>query len=122
MGGGAAGGGAGGSKKLQHRNLWEEARDAGCLVRTNGGGDAAPVHEVDVAGFSASIVDLTNEEAREWVVRTILRGEMLERTGAVGWMADFGEALPCDGVQLHDGRAACAYHNRYALDWADLNR
>merc|ERR1719506_2689364 len=37
-------------------------------------------------------------------------------------MADFGEALPCEDVSLHDGRDACAYHNRYAIDCARLNR
>jgi alpha-glucosidase (family GH31 glycosyl hydrolase) len=33
-----------------------------------------------------------------------------------------GEALPCDGIRLHDGRAACDYHNQYPVDWATLNK
>lgn len=37
-------------------------------------------------------------------------------------MADFGEALPCAGVQLHDGSSPCTYHSLYAYDWAKINR
>jgi alpha-glucosidase len=36
-------------------------------------------------------------------------------------MADFGEALPCGGIQLHDGRPPCSVHNEYAVEWARLN-
>ena len=56
------------------------------------------------------------------MVESVLRGELLSHAGASGWMADFGEALPCEGIRLHDGREACAYHNQYPVDWATLNR
>lgn len=36
-------------------------------------------------------------------------------------MADFGEALPCEGVQLYDGSSPCTYHSEYSYDWAKLN-
>ena len=56
------------------------------------------------------------------MVESVLRGELLAHARALGWMADFGEALPCEGVALHDGREACAYHNQYPVDWAAINR
>ena len=37
-------------------------------------------------------------------------------------MADFGEALPCEGIRLHSGGDACAAHNSYAVEWAQLHR
>jgi len=71
------------------------------------------------------MLDLTNPHAREWMRDTVLHREMLGGGGldgmADGWMADFGEALPCEGVTLHGGQPACAYHNQYAVDWARLN-
>ena len=87
---------------------------------------AAPKpHLVDVAGYFAAMLDLTNPHAREWMRDTVLHREMLGGGGldgmADGWMADFGEALPCEGVTLHGGQPACAYHNQYAVDWARLN-
>ena len=56
------------------------------------------------------------------MIESVLRGELLAHARASGWMADFGEALPCEGVALHDGREACAYHNQYPVDWAAINR
>lgn len=47
--------------------------------------------------------------------------EELVGAGASGWMADFGEALPYDAV-LHSGADPATYHNRYAKEWARLNR
>ena len=40
---------------------------------------------------------------------------------ASGWMADFGEGLPYDAV-LHSEEGAAAFHNRYAKEWAEVNR
>ena len=39
-------------------------------------------------------------------------------------MADFGEALPCEGIRLHNATNddACAAHNSYAVEWARLHR
>ncbi len=41
--------------------------------------------------------------------------------GLGGWMADFGEYLPIDGV-FHDGTPAMLMHNLYPVLWAKLNR
>jgi alpha-glucosidase (family GH31 glycosyl hydrolase) len=64
-------------------------------------------------------VDLTNPEARAWMKGVI--EDNLVGNGASGWMADFGEGLPYDAV-LHSGESAQSYHNRYAEEWAALNR
>ena len=40
---------------------------------------------------------------------------------ASGWMADFGEGIPYDAV-LHSEEGAAAFHNRYAEEWAEVNR
>ena len=43
--------------------------------------------------------------------RQVVRSELIDRAGSSGWMADFGEALPCEGIRLHSGGDACAAHN-----------
>jgi len=89
----------------------------GYLVRDVSSGDP---HFVKVAAFKAALLDLTNPRARTWMRDDVLRANLLglahsggTRTvganDADGWMADFGEAMPCDGVTLHDGRRACSY-------------
>lgn len=70
-------------------------------------------------GFDAYLVDLSNPAAFEWlkgIITTNLIGN-----GFSGWMADFCEWLPWDAM-LHSGEAAPAYHNRYPVEWARLNR
>ncbi len=37
--------------------------------------------------------------------------------GADGWMEDFGESTPVDGVTLADGSSGSAAHNRYPTDY-----
>lgn len=84
---------------------------------------AAKPHFVEVGGYTAAMLDLTNPRARDWMRIEVFGREMLgDGPGASdGWMADFGEALPCEGVQLHDKSAPCSYHNRYPVEWARLN-
>ena len=97
-------------------------------------------HLVKVAGFDAALLDLTNPRAREWMRDEVLRSEVLgdralgsnsnggsgsggasSLTMSDGWMADFGEAIPCHGVRLHDGTPPCAHHNEFPVEWARLN-
>jgi alpha-glucosidase (family GH31 glycosyl hydrolase) len=65
-----------------------------------------------------ALVDLTNPAARAWAREVITESITL---GADGWMADFAEWLPTDAV-LADGDALAADHNRYPVQWAELNR
>ena len=69
--------------------------------------------------FSATLVDLTNPEAR-----CLDQGRHQGGAGwhgASGWMADFGEGLPYDAV-LFSGADPGTFHDRYAEEWARVNR
>ena len=97
------------------RNLFAEARRNGYLVEN---AEGEPYVE-RVTDFSAALVDLTNPEARTWI-KDVIKENMIG-IGASGWMADFGEGLPYDAV-LHSGADPASYHNRYAEEWAAVNR
>lgn len=98
------------------RNLFQEALEAGYLVRDEEG----QPYLIQNTDFSAGLVDLTNPAAQNWY-KAVLRQQMIEEAGAAGWMADFGEALPYDSVLFGDNSGA-NLHNRYPELWAQLNR
>jgi alpha-glucosidase (family GH31 glycosyl hydrolase) len=102
-------------KENHRRNLFAEAVKNGYLVQNQQG----EPYRVRTTDFSAAFVDLTNPEAREWI-KEIIKQELLGN-GASGWMADFGEGLPYDAV-LYSGADPKSYHNRYAEEWAEVNR
>jgi len=102
-------------KKNRHRNLFEEAARNGYLVK-NGEGEPYRIKTTD---FAAALFDLTNPHVRDWV-KDVIKDELIGN-GASGWMADFGEALPYDAV-LFSGADPRSYHNRYAEEWAEVNR
>jgi alpha-glucosidase (family GH31 glycosyl hydrolase) len=104
-----------GQKKNHRRNHFREAAEGGYLVRNR---DGEP-YRVRISDFSASLVDLTNPGARRWI-KDIIKEELIGN-GASGWMADFGEGLPYDAV-LFSGADPKAYHDRYAEEWARVNR
>jgi sulfoquinovosidase len=103
------------NKKNYRRNLFEEAAKNGYLVKNR---DGEP-YRVKTTDFSAAFVDLTNPEARTWI-KDVIKDELIG-TGASGWMADYGEGLPYDAV-LFSGADPKSYHNRYAEEWAEVNR
>ncbi len=92
------------------RNLWAEARDRGFLVTHS---DGRP-YQMDQGGFAATLVDLTNPAARDWYADVI--AEHVLADGVEGFMADFGEGAPFDGV-YHEGSGALV-HNRWPALWA----
>jgi alpha-glucosidase len=103
-------------KKEHHRrNLYKEAAQNGYLVKNREG----EPYKVRTTDFSAAFVDLTNPEARAWM-EDVIKDELIG-TGASGWMADYGEGLPYDAV-LFSGADPKSYHNRYAEEWAEVNR
>jgi alpha-glucosidase (family GH31 glycosyl hydrolase) len=104
-----------GLKKNHRRNLFQEAAEGGYLVENRVGGP----YRVRISSFSAGLVDLTNPGARNWI-KDIIKGELIGN-GASGWMADFGEGLPYDAV-LFSGADPKTYHDRYAEEWARVNR
>jgi len=99
----------------RQRNLYQEAREQGYLIR-NLAGEPYPVQNTD---FAAGMLDLSNPAARDWF-KAILQQVLIQDTGFSGWMADYAEALPLDAV-LHSGESAQDWHNRYPLAWSRLN-
>ena len=97
------------------RNLFAEAVKNGYLVKNRQG----EPYRVRTTDFYAAFVDLTNPEARTWI-KDVIKDELIG-TEASGWMADFGEGLPYDAV-LFSGADPKSYHNRYAEEWAEVNR
>jgi alpha-glucosidase len=102
-------------KKNHRRNLFEEAARNGYLVQNQRG----EPYRITISSFSAVLVDLTNPEARIWI-KDIIKEELIGN-GSSGWMADFGEGLPYDAV-LFSGADPKRYHDRYAEEWARVNR
>lgn len=74
---------------------------------------------IPFGGFKGYMLDLTNPAARLWI-KDIIKRNMIGN-GLSGWMADFAEWLPFD-ARLHSGMAPKDYHNRFAADWALVNR
>ena len=99
-----------------HDSQFKEAEKAGFLVKR---ADGTPYMNRN-RGFAAGMVDLSNLKAREWV-KGIIKNELIARGGSSGWMADFGEALPFDS-SLSGGSDPAVWHNRYAEQWAAVNR
>ncbi len=102
-------------KSNARRDLFNEAAEKGYLIRD----EHDQPYMILNTDFSAGLVDLSNPQARDWI-RTVIQ-EQLIASGAKGWMADFGEALPAD-AQLYSGEDAFVAHNRYPEDWAQINR
>jgi alpha-glucosidase len=94
--------------------LYVEAMEAGYLVGSPQGGPFL----LDFGQFQAAMVDFTNADAADWFAERIIGREMID-TGLAGWMADFGEYLPVEGVLAHgDGMTA---HNAWPVLWAEVS-
>lgn len=97
-------------------DMWDEGVAGDYLIETADGG---PYVFIDPAQRDASLVDLTNPAAVDW-----LKGYLTTAAtdlGIDGWMADFSEWLPHDAI-LHNGEDAWVGHNRYAVLWQQANR
>ncbi len=95
-------------------NLFAEAVDKGFTVQTQSG----QPYLMDQNGFEAVLVDFTNPDARDWYA-DVIADEVLG-AGVVGFMADFGEALPFD-AKLDNGDPRYV-HNLYPQLWASVVR
>src|SRR5207302_8131675 len=71
-----------------------------------------------ISTFRCGLLDLSNPEARAYLAERLRAALNL---GLDGWMADFGEWLPWDG-KIAAPEGAAAWHNRYPVEWARLNR
>jgi len=94
---------------------YAEAAKLGFLVKSVDGNE----YRTSTTTFPVSMLDLSNPEARVWI-KGIIKKNMLD-IGLDGWMADFGEYLPTEGV-LASGADPCLEHNRYPVEWARVNR
>lgn len=103
-----------GQKEHFKRNLYQEALDSGFLVL-----DHRNEPYLNVTSFKAALLDLSHPGCRVWI-KKVIKDELV-RNGFRGWMADFGEALPFD-VRLNNVSTTASYHNRYAQEWALLNK
>ena len=101
-------------KPNMRRNLFQEAKEKGYLVKN----DAGEPYLVLNTDFYFGMIDLTNPEARDWYKKVL--EEQVVASGAKGWMADFGESLPYDAV-LQQGTGK-DLHNIYPVLWSILNR
>jgi len=95
--------------------LYREASEKHYLLKNQNNEE----YLVEVTTFPAAIVDLTNPEAYQWL-KGIIKNNMLA-IGLSGWMADFGEYLPCD-CKLFSGEDPTLIHNQFPVLWAKLNR
>ena len=65
-----------------------------------------------------AILDLSNLKTIEWLKKVIT--ENMINIGLSGWMADYGEYLPIDGV-LSSGENPEIFHNKYPVIFAKTN-
>jgi alpha-glucosidase len=93
---------------------WEETADAGYLVERT---DGTPYTFTGAKFTTCGLIDLDDPDARAWAVGKMQAGIDL---GADGWMNDFAEWLPTDGVTA----AGPSYesHNRYPVQWQEVAR
>ena len=96
-------------------NLVEEGERLGYYVKHKSGKS----YVITSGTIKFKLLDVTNPDARVWM-KQILKKNMIQESGAVGWMADFGEHLPLDAV-LHSKEDAAKFHNQYPLEWAKIN-
>jgi len=100
---------------LEETDMTNDALVKGYIVHRK---DGSP-YLIPFGGFKGYIIDLSNPQALVWIkdiIKTNMIGNRLS-----GWMADFAEWLPFD-CKLHSGQDPKDYHNRFAADWAKVNR
>lgn len=100
---------------LEGTEMCDQAVELGLIVHTK----SNEPYLVPFGGFEGYILDLTNDATRKWI-KNIIKTNMIE-AGLSGWMADFAEWLPFD-CKLAGGQNPKDYHNRFAAEWANLNR
>jgi alpha-glucosidase len=97
-------------------SLFEEANKKNFLVKRIDSENS--VYLIDFGEFNGAIVDLTNPEAFEWF-KKVIRTNLID-LGISGWMADFGEYLPCD-IRVHANIPGYLVHNLWPILWARCN-
>ncbi|MBK8259141.1 MAG: hypothetical protein IPK82_41600 [Polyangiaceae bacterium] len=95
-------------------SVWTELESKGYLIKKADGS----TYTFTGAKFTdSSLVDLTNPDARAWVIGKMHDAMAL---GADGWMNDFAEWLPTDSVTF--GGSGNDIHNIYPVLWQQTAR
>lgn len=97
-------------------DLYAEGKERGYFATKADGSD----YLVDFGEFYCGVVDLTNPDAYNWFKDNVIKNHSMD-IGIDGWMADFGEYLPTDDIQLFSGRSAMIEHNHWPALWAKCN-
>jgi alpha-glucosidase len=97
-------------------SLFEEANEKDFLVKRLDSENI--VYQIDFGEFNGAIVDLTNPQAFQWY-KKVIETNLID-LGLSGWMADFGEYLPCD-VRVHANIPGTLIHNLWPILWARCN-
>ncbi|MFO0762058.1 MAG: glycoside hydrolase family 31 protein [Byssovorax sp.] len=93
---------------------WNETADKGYLVKRE---DGTPYTFTGAKFTDTGLIDLDNPDGRAWAVGKMQGAIAL---GADGWMNDFAEWLPTDGVT---GKGpSLERHNHYAVAWQETAR
>jgi len=100
-------------------SVYIAAEQANCLIMK----DNMVLHQWSATPeFKFATIDLLKDECQAWyakLIRTNMIGDTGSnstfRSGVMGWMADFGESLPCS---ISSSRA----HNEFPVRWAETNR
>lgn len=95
-------------------SAWDETASRGWLVRTTSG---QPYVFQGGKLSSTGLLDLTHPEARDWAAGKLRDAVDL---GADGWMGDFAEWMPTDGL-THAG-PSLDQHNDYPIAWQRVQR
>lgn len=95
-------------------SAWGETEQNGWLIKKE---DGSPYSFTGAKFTETSLIDLTNPDARGWVVAK-MRDAMAQ--GADGWMNDFAEWLPTDSVTA--GGSGLDIHNKYPVLWQETAR
>ena len=100
---------------LKRQQYFKEVVDNDFLIKRENGN----LYYFDSGDFKAHFIDLSNPKAVSWLKEKMK--QEIKSEGFKGWMADFGEAVPFDGV-FHSGISGEEYHNYYPVQWAKINR
>ena len=92
----------------QRSRLFAEGKARGYFIKRTDGG----VWQTDLWQPGMAIVDFTNPEACRWFAGHL---ERLVDLGVDAFKTDFGERIPVEGVQYHDGADPVGMHNLYPI-------
>lgn len=90
----------------QRSRLWDEGAEKGYLVKRTDGS----IWHTDLWQAGMSLVDFTNPEAVAWYQAEL---QKLLDMGVDCFKTDFGERIPVNNIEWHDGSDPVSMHNAY---------